>query len=157
MEDNFKQVVTLAILLIVGVYLVGAVYGSVPASETTTVTNESVTINYSTSIQVSETYGETYFDNETVYNSSGAELTEGTDYEWYPDNQSLRFYSTTSTTEGNEANVTYSFDAKPGMARSAIGPISSSFALGAVAVIVAVAALILALVSGFGTSTRGRR
>lgn len=158
MEGRFNSVVTVATMLIVGLFVVSTIYGTMPASETVAVTNESITIDVGNATQVDETYGTSYDKDETVYNSSGVRLTEGTDYQWYTDNQSVVWYSTSSVTDGATANISYSFDAKPQMARTSIGTISSAFTLGAVAVIVLVASLILAFVSGFGGSgRRGRR
>lgn len=157
MEESFNKVVAVAVTLIVGVYVVAAIFGTMPAFALTTVTNESVTVDYGNSTQVDETWGENYLENETVYNSNGAELTEGTDYEWYTSNQSVYWYNTSNTTDGANASITYSFEHKPDAARQSIGTIGSAFTLGAVAIIVLVASLILAMVAGFGANSRGRR
>ncbi|GAA0304000.1 hypothetical protein GCM10009066_17460 [Halarchaeum salinum] len=104
---------------------------------------------------VDETYGSAYRENETV-TAGGTTLSEGTDYEWYPSNQSVYWYGTTNVSDGGTASITYSFDHKPETARRSIGTISSAFSIGAVAVITLVASVILGLVGGFGGS-RGRR
>jgi len=156
-EDSLNQVVTVAVMLLVGVFVVASVFGSIPATATTVVTGESITIDYDNTTTVDETYGESYYDNETItYN--GTTLTEGTDYEWYPSNQSVKWYSTTDTDDGATAEIDYAFDHKPDMARNSIGTIGSAFTLGAVSIIVLVASLILGLVGGFGNGgRRGRR
>ncbi|ADQ68450.1 hypothetical protein ELS19_14370 [Halogeometricum borinquense] len=158
MEDSFNQMVTVAVMLIVGIYVVSSIFGTMPAMATSSVANESITIDVGNATSVDKTYGEKYYENETITNSSGTNLTEGTDYEWYPGNHSVAWYSTTSTTDGATAEIDYAFDHKPDMARNSIGTIGSAFVLGAVAVIVLVAALILGLVGGFGGGgRRGRR
>lgn len=158
MEGALNKVVTVSVMLIVGVYLISAIFGTMPASATSTVHNESITVDVGNSTTVAKTYGTNYRDNETVLNSTGATLVEGSDYDWYPSNESVHWYSTNNTTDGASASITYTFDHKPDMARNSIGTIGSAFTLGAVAVIVLVASVILALVGGFGSNgSRGRR
>jgi len=144
-------------MLIVGLYLVSSVFGAIPASEHHNITNESVTQNVGNWVKLKnasiarKTYG-----NETVYNSSGTKLTAGTDYKFATSNTSIEFLSSGSTNNGSAANVSYSFDARPASARNSIGTIGQAFTLGAVAVIVLVAALILSLI-GSGMSGGGGR
>lgn len=155
MQDAFKTVAAAATVLIVGLYIVSAIFGTMPASETHAISNESITVDVGNNTQVAESYGTKYYDNETVRNASGTTLTEGTDYEWYPSNASIHWYSTSSVNDGATANVSYAFDSKPAAARNSIGTIGNSFTLGAVAVIVVVAALILNAIGGFGASGGG--
>ncbi|MBP1987238.1 hypothetical protein [Halolamina salifodinae] len=157
MEDAFNQVVTVAVMLLVGVFVVASIFSTLPATSVVAVSGESVTIDYGNTTTVDDTTGESYYDNETI-TYSGANLTEGTDYEWYPSNQSVRWYNSTNTDDGATAEIDYAYDAKPEMARNSIGTIGSAFTLGAVAIIVLVASLILGLVGGFGGGgRRGRR
>jgi hypothetical protein len=144
-------------MLIVGIYVVSSIYGTMPAMATTAVANESISVDYGNWTQVDNSYGEHYYDNESVYNSNGQVLVEGTDYEWSPSNQSVKFYNTTDTSDGATGSIDYAFDHKPDTARNAVGTIGQGFVLGAVAVIVLVASLILGLIGGLGGGGRGRR
>jgi len=144
-------------MLIVGIYVVAAIFGTVPATETTAVANESITIDYSNTTSVDETYGETYYDNETI-TYDGTTLDEGTDYEWYPGNHSVAWYNTADTSDGASAEIDYAFDHKPDAARNSVGTIGSGFTLGAVTILVLVASVILGHISAFGGhGRRGRR
>lgn len=156
MNEDFNTVVSAAVLLIVGLFVVSQVFGAMPASETRTVENETITIDVGNSTQVEQSHGEHYYDNETVWNSTGSELTEGTDYEWHTDNASVQWFDTSSTNDGSDGNITYSFDQRPQMARDVLPTISDSFSLGAVALIVLIAAVILAHVARFNDGSGGR-
>lgn len=153
---RFQSVVGGAVVLIVGLYIVASLFGTMPADEFHQVENESLTQDVGNWTQVSETYGSHYYENETVNNSSNTTLVEGTDYEWNPDNQSVYFYATANTNDGATAYVTYSFDAKPEMARTSVGTIGDAFSLGAVAVLVFVAVFILQTLGGFSGAGGGR-
>ena len=157
MDDSFNRVITVAVMLLVGIFVVSSIYGTMPAMSTTAVANESVSVDYGNWTQVDQTYGEQYYGNETVYSSTGQVLVEGTDYEWSPSNQSVTFYDTNSTTAGATGSISYAFDHKPDTARNAVGTIGQSFVLGGTAVIVLVASLLLGLIGGFGGRRGGRR
>lgn len=82
-------------------------------TEIRTVENESVTVNYSEPSQVDPALEPLGFEpNATVFNSSGAELVNGTDYEWRPTNGTIAWFNTTSTTDGESASVTYEYHAR---------------------------------------------
>lgn len=46
-------------------------------------------------------------DDETV-TSNNTTLTEGTDYQWYPTNTTLRWYTTSNLTDGDDATLNVS-------------------------------------------------
>lgn len=149
-----------AAMLIIGLYIISSVYGTVPASDFHKVHNETITQDVGNYTQLAKAdIAVTGYNNATVYNQSGGLLTAGNDYKYATGNTSIKILSSANTTDGNTANVTYAFDAKPASARNSIGTIGSSFALGAVAVIVLVAAYILSLIGGFGSNggAGGRR
>lgn len=78
------------------------------------VTNESFTQNVSNWVALNGSYeSSTAADDEAVFNSSGAELTENTDYEWATNNVSIKILSTSATQDGAGANITYNYTAKP--------------------------------------------
>lgn len=99
------------VAVVVTVIFVGAVNLGAGAEEVReTADNESITVDYDNgtsvytpadAVNVSETV--------TVRNSSGDELTAGTDYGWHPENQSLTWYDTPATTDGETATVTYDY------------------------------------------------
>jgi hypothetical protein len=156
MQDSFNKVVAGASMLIIGLYIVSTMFGTMPASEFHDVDNETVVVDHGNTTQLEQAYGDSYYENETALDSSGAVLVEGTDYEFYPGNASIYWYSAGSTTDGENADVSYAFDAKPEAARTSVGTVGNAFTLGAVAVIVVVAALILGIISrGFGNQQRG--
>lgn len=152
---TFRMVAIAAVTLVIGIFITSAVYDTVP-SDDFTVDNESVTINYSETYTVENAdIARSFYDNKTVYNSSDSELTEDTDYTFNTTSGELEFLDTADTTEGNEASITYSYEAPPEMASDTIGTVGSAFTLGAVAIIVLVAALILNLLGGLGGGRGG--
>lgn len=79
-------------------------------AEPTTVTNESITVDYTQSVPVDKAGDVDGFDGgATVFNASGAELVNGTDYEWHPSNGSVTWINTTATSSGEDASITYTF------------------------------------------------
>jgi len=85
------------------------------AREQTTVTNESITVNYSDAVLVEQRPESVeYGDSVTVYNASGAELVAGTDYAWDASNGAVEWFNTNATTDGETAAITYSYTAFPG-------------------------------------------
>lgn len=156
MNKQFLAVVSAAVLLLVGVFVVGAIYEEMPANDEVNVEGEGLVVDYDTPQKVDETYGDKYYDDEQVYDSTGTALEEGVDYDWNPETQEVTFNDTAATTVGENATIDYNFDAKPEAARNSIGTIGSAFQLGAVSVIVLVAGLILNLVGGFGSNGRNR-
>jgi ABC-type glycerol-3-phosphate transport system permease component len=73
--------------------------------------NETTTVNYATDYTVSvvERYDPVMYDNETVVDTDagGGALVEGTDYDFFPSNGTLRWYNTNATTGGDEAYIGY--------------------------------------------------
>jgi hypothetical protein len=154
MEDRFTQVVGAAVILIIGVFVFSSIVATSP-TVTDTVTNESITVNHGEYVAVDNASVATDFSqNVTVYNSSGSELTEGTDYEWAATNGSVKFLAAGSTTDGNTANITYTYTAHTENVRTVTGTVSSAFQLAGTAVLVVVAALILRITGTFGGSGR---
>lgn len=97
-----------------GVLFVGLNQGGAVVLDAESVTNESITVNYSDTVQVSQTgWGYEYNDSVTVYNSSGVELVDGTDYEWYQDNGSVAWFDTPDTTDGETATISYTYEKPP--------------------------------------------
>jgi hypothetical protein len=102
----------------IGVLLAVAGVGLNPTAEqTTTAVNETdqVTVQYEGTISPSpDQRALLYYDNETVTVNESTDttpdtLTEGVDYDWHQRNGSLVFYNTAQTSEGDTANITYSY------------------------------------------------
>lgn len=83
-----------------------------------TVENESLTVNYSDPSAVDPAEEALGFEpNATVFNASGAELANGTDYEWRPSNGTVAWFNTTATTDGESASITYEYTTRTSRTR----------------------------------------
>lgn len=104
------------VVLVAGAFVlfqIGGVGLSQAGTDEVTQTNESVVIDYSGSTRVSaatDRYTVGFYDNETVYNQSGSQLVEGTDYTWNTSTGRIAFQNTSNTSDGNTANITYAYD-----------------------------------------------
>jgi hypothetical protein len=161
MEGSFKTAVSGAAVLVIGVYIVGALVGAMPAADTTNVATVNETVGgfgYNNSVVVGPVDGSVAeaYDNETV-TEGGIDLTEGTDYEYHASNNTLVFLSGGSLTQGDVVEVTLYYRPLPDSAAGALDTFGSAFTLGAVAVLVLFAALILAYIGSFGRMGGGRR
>lgn len=76
-----------------------------------TVTNETFTVDFSSEpfdYQVNKVGDAASFDDdEVVFNASDAEATEGTDYEWFTSNGTLRVKNTSAWSDGDSGKITY--------------------------------------------------
>jgi hypothetical protein len=165
---NYRPLVTgallLAIVLVFAIgasWAVGAAYSDTPDA-TETVTNESLTAQIDTWQQVdSPNYTRSFYDNETVYNSSGAALTEGSDYEWLTSNGSVYFNSSGSVSSGDDVTISYAYTAPPETARQLKSviklPIQVLFPFGALIIVaLAVAGFAIAIRNWVGSSPTAR-
>lgn len=155
MTDTLKSIAVAASIIILGLFVVSAIFGTMPADELNKVDNETITADVGNATQVEESYGAQYYDNETITNASGTQLQEGTDYDWDTDTGEVSWYDTANVSDGEEMSIDYAFDAKPQAARDSIGIISNAFTLGAVAVVVVVVTVVLATLGGFDRSIGG--
>lgn len=114
-------------VLIVGLFAAGAAF----AGATTVYSNtDDVTVDYSTDVEVTpERNATSFLDNETVTNSTGAQLVEGTDYDWNTSTGAITFYNTTATTDGNTATASYEYNAYSDRTLAMKGVISTLFRL----------------------------
>lgn len=132
--------------LLIGFFLTSALWGAIPATEQVTVTNETVTQdvgNYTAVSAAGDEGVKGFLDDEVVYNSSDVQLTEGTDYEWNETDGTIKFLSTTDTTDGANANITYTYDYMGDDQVATVQRISQAMLLGGVVIIVLFAAVIL--------------
>lgn len=101
------------------------------------------------------------YDNETVRNSSGSTLTEGTDYEWNQSDGRIKFLDSSSTNNGSSAEIDYSYDQRSEMAVSMVGPLAAVFDMAGILPIVFVTGLVFAglrvLWSAVPENSYGRR
>lgn len=87
-----------------------AAYASPDATTLGSVANEQLTVNYSVESGVDEPqYVRTYLDNETIVDSGGTTLTEGTDYEWNTSVGNVTWIDTTETSEGETVTIDYAY------------------------------------------------
>lgn len=165
-NDKLLSVVSAAVIIIVGIFVLSQVYGTIPQDDVFSVTNstnQTVTVDYDQVQRVDPP--DTAFDevkslqdDEVVVNSTdGRPLQEGTDYEWNTSDKKIAFIGGVTTNEGTPVTLVYDYEARPALARDTIGPLGDSMVLGAVAVIVVVAAAILNMIGGFGSMNSGGR
>jgi len=151
--------IIIAATLLVGFFVVDAIADSVPATETDSVINESV------GTVVFESQSDSYFytvnengsdevgsfqDDESVFNTnSDTQLTEGTDYEWFPDNGTLRVDNTSAVGDNTDDTViTYSWTTQMGGFHQTLNRIGDGLLIGGVVIIVLFAAVILRVLRG---------
>lgn len=107
--STLGKLATLSVLLVLIAIGTGAAYTN--AAKTQTVTNESITVDYSAATPVDATDEAVSFGSSvTVFNSSDTQLTNGTDYTWHPSNGSVTWHDTSLTTDGETAAITYDYD-----------------------------------------------
>jgi len=97
-------------VVVVGVVLflsmAAGAYGDATVSET--IDNQTVTVDYTNDSQLNATDVVEY-GNATVFNASGAQLVEGTDYTYDQRNGTIDWVNTTATTGGSTATVTFDY------------------------------------------------
>ena len=155
-SSAINAIVAVGAMLIIGMLVIGSVYGAAP-TDTTSVTGEEVTKDFEDPVELDP--GEDAFsfsDEITVEADDGTILEEGVDYEWYPDEGEIQFLDSADTNDGNSAFVDYDYEAPITMAQDMIGPLSSAFDLGSVLPIVLVAGSILFFLRGFGSGQARR-
>jgi hypothetical protein len=109
MKGNIWQLGVLALVLALLLPAANIALGSAGHNVTET---DTVIIDYANDTTVpADGYVLETYDNETVTNSSNVTLTEGTDYDFYTENHSVRWYNTNNTTNGADANVTWTYRA----------------------------------------------
>lgn len=93
--------------------------------------NQTVTVDYTNDSQL-DAVDVVEYRNATVFNSSGDELTEGTDYNYSKQNGSVDWINTTATTEGSTATVSFDYATHQEEARlvaSIVEPLSAVMGL----------------------------
>jgi len=72
---------------------------------------ETTTVSYGTDYEVSAAglYSPTFYDNETVNDTTtgGPDMVEGTDYDFFTSNGTLRIYNTAATSSGDTVRISY--------------------------------------------------
>lgn len=75
-----------------------------------TVTNESLTVDYTTASEVAPDGTPFHYQaNETVWNASGGRLEESVDYTWNTSSGAVTWLNTSATTGGAAATITYTW------------------------------------------------
>jgi len=157
-ESSVVKAVSLAALLAIGIFVVSQIYAAQPASTSYSVENETVTgLTGPPGDWSALTHSEISEDAETlqvaaVYFGNNGTLAPA---DHYNVNSSAPNYAINATAEWNtsattQANVSYSFDNKPEMARNAIGDIGSAFQLAAIIPLVLFAVVVLVRIRSIG-------
>jgi len=95
----------LVILVIVG-FIVGVFPAALAdGATTTTVTDESITVDYQNTTSVAED-GVSYNQTVTI-TVDGTTLTDGTDYDWNATTGAVTWYNTSATSDGETALIDY--------------------------------------------------
>lgn len=123
MKGNLWMLVV--VVVFVGLFLTAVNAGYEDAGSPETVT-EDIRVDYSQEVSVAEGTPP-YFDNETVENSTGTVLTEGTDYQWDTSTGNVTWFNTSKTTENAFASITYAYQSR-GQATETSNNILSVFA-----------------------------
>ncbi|MFB6200863.1 MAG: hypothetical protein ABEI98_02520 [Halorhabdus sp.] len=106
------------------------------------VENESVTVDYDNASVLSPEPEAFSFGNATVYNSTGAKLNNGTDYEWRPSVGEIGWFNTSATSDNESASVTYDYD----------GPTQRAYNIASLVQIILVPVGYIILIAGAGMS-----
>jgi hypothetical protein len=122
--------VMLFVAIVAGAF---AVMQIADASQDQAATGDGVTVENETYVQQVGIYQLTQnstneftarFDkNVTVYNNSSALLIEGNDYEWNESDGAIKFLSSPNTTDGEQANITYTYYSNTQGVRDIAGPL----------------------------------
>lgn len=147
--------IVIAAALLVGFFVIDSLADSTPATETTTVDNESVgTVTFTGdtffyTVSANDTDAEEGFlDNEEVYNAT-AQLTEATDYEWFPANGTVRIDNTTAVDNSStNVTITYTYNSHMDGFEETLNRIGDAMLIGGVIIIVLFAAIILRVLRG---------
>jgi hypothetical protein len=110
-------VILVAVLGIV--WAVGAQYEQAPET-TTNVTDEAVVADVGnwTAVDAPD-HARSFGDDEVITNSSGTQLTEGSDYDWNASAGEIYWYNTSSVSDGETMQADYSYTSKTEEARTA--------------------------------------
>lgn len=149
--------------LLLGFFVVDSLADATPATEESTVTNETFTATFNngenhafyTVAEEGSEDEEGFQDNEQVFNTSQDEvqLTEGTDYEWFPANGTVKLLNTSANQDaGGDPNgsyaITYTFDTHMDGFEETLNRIGDGLLIGGVVIIVVFAAVILRVLRG---------
>lgn len=155
-EDSVRKLVSIAAILLMGVVIVGAVYGAVPGESETLSTNATVDYGNDTQLTAGEDV-QGWSDPIVLNDSGGTILADGTDYQWHPGNATIDWLNTTETTTGETVAVTANYTSPGSTAEAAMVTIRGSFELGSIIPLVVVAVAILGLLGMFGVGSNSPR
>ncbi|MFW5905408.1 MAG: hypothetical protein ACOCUO_01010 [archaeon] len=117
----FVTGVFLFAVVLVGVlgiaWAVSAQYDQAPET-TTNVTDEDIVADTGNWTGVDAPDYALSFDDETITNSSGTQLDEGSDYDWNSSTGEIHWYNTSAVSDGETMQIDYSYSAKTEQARS---------------------------------------
>jgi len=99
-------------------WAVGAQYQQAPET-TTNVTDEEVVADVGnwTAVDAPD-HAQSFGDDEVITNSTGTQLDEGSDYDWNASTGEIRWYDTSSVSDGETMQADYSYTSKTQEART---------------------------------------
>jgi len=108
MPDIWRLAV-LAVFVVTILLGANAVYASPSSTTTETVSGEQMTVNYSVESSADAEYARTFLNNETITDSDGNTLTEGTDYAWNTSNGNVTWFDTAETAADEIVTIDYAY------------------------------------------------
>lgn len=129
---EFKSVIIAVLLFVIFVggsftaYQIASTGQDAAAQHPETITNETLVQQVGTWQLVSKStqqFTAGFQENVTVYNATGTKLTEGTDYRWNQTDGTIYFENTASTTDGANANITYTYYENTESVKTISGPL----------------------------------
>lgn len=152
-------VVAAGLALTIG--LTASAYSNTP-THVESAENESLTQDFDTYQTVTKSQDPelvNFYDNESVYNSQGQELNEGTHYEWNTTDGSILFLSSGKTNEGNNASINYWVEERPDSAADKLGPIANFLDIAGILPLLLIVAGVFGAIKQLntGAGTGGRR
>jgi len=109
MPDIWRLAV-LAVFVVTLLLGANAAYASPSSTTVETVSDEEMTVNYTVESSADAEYARNFLNNETITDSDGNTLSEGTDYDWNTSNGNVTWYDTAETTSGETVTIDYAYN-----------------------------------------------
>ncbi len=151
-RQSVMTVIIVALFLLLGLTVYSQVSETIPRNKQTTVTNETFTTSEGSFVALENDY--LVEGSEVVYNSTGAEMTKGDDYEMDYEDGEIKDLTSGDLSDSSEAEVTYDYEHRWEASQTASDNIASGFDLMSILPIVLGATVILGLIINFGNFNR---
>jgi hypothetical protein len=139
MADNIATYASIIILLVVGVLGVGAAFSGATHTYTETADyalGTDITYGNETTVNISHPPATTFYDNETLTNTTDDVLTESIDYRWNTTRGGLTVYNTSNTSVGGELTLDYAYEGHTDRARAAANVLGLGYRIGAISLLI---------------------